>query len=61
MALTRSPGSSTNSLIDLLDPFAVLSKEDRSFSKVNTHNIKTKSEKVRPVKGGGSIIGNYAL
>ena len=32
MALTRSPGSSTNSLIDLLDPLAVPSKEDRSFS-----------------------------
>jgi hypothetical protein len=45
MALTRSPASSTNSLIDLLDPFAVLSKEDRSFSKVNTHNIKTKPER----------------
>ncbi len=27
MALTRSPGSSTNSLIDLLESFAVLSKE----------------------------------
>ena len=52
MALTRSPDSSTNSLIDLLDLFAVLSKEDRSFSKVNIHN-----SSFAPPMGHGAAYG----